>query len=219
MIRGAIFDADGTLLDSMGIWKDAGIRYLNSLQIRAEADLSEILFPMTLEQGAEYLKGRYQLPQDTDAVVEGVLQMVQDYYDKEAPLKAGVVPFLEALRQKGIPAVIATSSSHNQIETACKRLGISRYFKRILTCSEIGAGKSSPLIYQKAAKILGTVPQQTWVFEDVLHAIRTAKEAGFCTVGIYDQYSAGDTAEITRQADLYLPDFTDFNRFWKVVSA
>ena len=218
MIRGAIFDADGTLLDSMGIWNNVGTRYLNSLQIPAEENLDKILFSMSMEQGAEYLKEHYRLSQDPGAIIGEILDMIESYYKKEAPLKEGVASFLEKLQQKGIPAVIATSSSHSHIEAACRRLGIRQYFRQILTCTQVGEGKDSPLVYQAAAEVLGTAPRQTWIFEDVLHAIVTAKKAGFQTVGVYDRFSDGDTEKMIRQADLYLPDLTDFERFWSIAA-
>ena len=108
------------------------------------------------------------------------------------------------LQKKGVGITAATSGNREHIETAFQRLGIGGYFQKIFTSSEVGVGKSNPLIYQEVAKFLGTELEETYVFEDVLYAIETAKKAGFHTVGIYDQYSARDTEKIKQEAEFYL---------------
>ena len=109
MIKGAIFDVDGTLLDSMFIWKDVGIRYVRSRGIEPEANLSEVLFPMTLEEGAAYVMRRYGLKESIEQIVQGILDMVRDFYYYEAQLKDGAKDFLQAMDEKGIPMVVAVN--------------------------------------------------------------------------------------------------------------
>lgn len=215
MIKGAIFDVDGTLLDSMSIWQDVGARYVRSRNVEPEENLAEILFPMTVEEGAIYVKQQYSLEESVEQIVQGVLDTVRDFYYYEAPLKAGAWEFLEALAAEEIPMVVATSSERDQIEQAFGRLNILQYFQKIFTCTEVGAGKSQPFIYQQAGEVLGAAPEEIFVFEDVLHAIKTAKAAGFRTVGLYDSSSEDHQEEIRETADIYLGDLTDFQRFWK----
>lgn len=92
---------------------------------------------------------------------------------------------------------------------AFERLGIAKYFDRIFTCEEVGAGKTKPDIYLRAAEYLGTRPEETVVFEDVIHAIRTAKQAGFQVVGIYDETSKDDQEEVRREADWYCREWAE----------
>ena len=73
MIKGVIFDVDGTLLDSMEIWEDVGVRYLNSIGIEAEPDLGTVLFTMSIQEGAAYVKEHYHLSQEPEEIVQGVL--------------------------------------------------------------------------------------------------------------------------------------------------
>lgn len=209
MIKGAIFDVDGTLLDSMGIWEDVGVRYLKSIGKEPEANLSQILFPMSIEEGAAYVKEHYELPYAMDEIMEGVLSIVSDFYFYEVPLKKGVKELLEALEKKGILMVIATSSERLHIEKAFKRLEIDGYFQKIFTCTEVGESKSSPLIYRKAAEYLHTKPEETWVFEDALHALLTAKNAGFHTVAVYDEASEKDQEALKKEADVYVKAMTE----------
>ena len=199
MIKGAIFDVDGTILDSMGIWDEAGIRYLSSKGIEAPKDLGDTLFAMTITEAADYLKEKFALKETTDVIEQGILDTVKDYYYEEAPLKSKVVEILDILKRENIPMVVASSSEKAHIEVAFQRLGILKYFQAIYTCQEVGEGKSSPLIFEKACEELGTNPEETYVFEDALHAIKTAKKAGFRTVGIYDRYSEKDKKRFREQ--------------------
>ena len=218
MIRGAIFDVDGTLLDSMAIWEDAGARYLKGLGIQAQEDLGKLLFPMSLQEGAAYMKARYDLKLSVSQIIEGVGDTVRDYYFYEAPLKKGAADFWGKLSRKDIPMAVATSSELEHIEAAFKRLNVNQYFQKIFTCSQVGAGKSRPDIYFAAGRYLGTEPRETYVFEDVLHAIETADNAGFKTVGIYDRFSESKQEEIRKHSDIYLEDLTDFQTFWEYAS-
>ena len=115
--------------------------------------------------------------------------------------------------------VIATTGDRQNAQAALKRLNVLRFFQGIFTCSEIGSSKNEPDIYYAAALQLDTDPGQTLVFEDAYHAIRTAKKAGFKTVGVYDRANDRDLAHIWNTADIYLPEFQDFNIFWKRASA
>ena len=219
MIRGVIFDVDGVLLNSMPVWENLGELYLNGLGIEAEKGLGDTLFTMSLEEGAGYLISRYNLDKTPEEIVKGLNREVQDFYERRVPLKEGVRQFLQEFRERQIPMAIATSGDRKNAEAALKRLKVFSYFQGIFTCSEIGSSKSQPDIYYAAALQLDTEPSETWVFEDALHALQTAKKAGFKTVGVYDKASDRNLADIWNTADIYLPEFKDFNIFWKRASA
>lgn len=219
MIRGVIFDVDGVLLNSMPVWENLGEIYLERLGIEAEKGLGETLFAMSLEEGADYLIENYGLKQKPEEIIAGLNREVQDFYGRKVPLKEGVRGYLQEFRDRKIPMAIATSGDRANAEAALKRLKVLSYFRAVFTCSEIGSSKSQPDIYYAAALQLDTDPSDTWVFEDVLHAIRTAKKAGFRTAGVYDRASGRDLAQIRDTADIYLPEFKDFDLFWKRASA
>lgn len=218
MIRGVIFDVDGVLLNSMPVWENLGEIYLERLGIEAEKGLGETLFAMSLEEGADYLIENYGLKQTPGEIIAGLNREVQDFYGRKVPLKEGVRGYLQEFRDRKIPMAIATSGDRANAETALKRLKVLSYFRAVFTCSEIGSSKSHPDIYYAAALQLDTDPSDTWVFEDALHAIRTAKKAGFRTAGVYDRASGRDLAQIRDTADIYLPEFKDFDSFWKRAS-
>ena len=210
MIKGVIFDIDGVLLDSLGIWDDLGARYLRSLGKIPEEGLNKILFSMSMEQGAEYLNEHYGLNKSVKETVDGIGRMLEDYYFYEVLLKPGAKEVLEFLKSKNIKMAAATSSPRTHIEKALSRNGLLGYIDKIYTTGEVGVSKHSPDIYNLAADYLKTKPEETLVFEDSLYALKTAKEAGYVTVGVYDEKGESDQEGLKNQADLYLKKLDDF---------
>lgn len=204
---GVIFDVDGTLLDSMPIWDTAGERYLKKLNIQAEKNLGKRLFAMTMTEGAKYIKETYRLEQTLEEIIEGINKIVNEFYFNEVKVKSGVIDFFKYLKLQNIPITIATSSDRPLIQGAFHRLGISPYIDAIFTCTEVGVGKDKPDIYYKASDFMNTEPQNTYVFEDALHAIHTAKNAGFNTVGVFDAVSLDKQEQIRLECDYYITSF------------
>ena len=214
MIRGAVFDIDGTLLDSMPIWREVGNRYLKQNGIPEQEGLSDILFPMSLEEGAEYLHSHYLPEKNAEAIKNDILRIVESFYRKEVPLKKGVREFLYKLREHGVRMILATTGDENLAMEALQRLEVSGYFENILTCTGLHTTKRESLIYMKAMELLQCAPSETCVFEDVLHAIVSAKNSGAKVAAVADAESQNDWDEICRMADYAMGDFGDFDRFW-----
>ncbi|MDD4377171.1 MAG: HAD family phosphatase [Eubacteriales bacterium] len=204
MIKAAIFDVDGTLLDSMPMWHDAGARYLKTLGIEAEPNMGDKLFVMSMDMSASYLKDNYNLTQTIDEIKTGINKTMEKFYFYEAQPKPGVVDFLDKLEHEKTKMTIATSTDRYVIEAALKRTGLDRYFDGIFTCSEVGKSKSHPDIFYQAAGLMESEPEDTWVFEDGLYAIKTAKIFGFKVVGVYDIISCKDQEEIEKISDIYV---------------
>jgi HAD superfamily hydrolase (TIGR01509 family) len=213
MNKGAIFDVDGTLLDSMPIWDDASERFLTGLGVKAEPGLSDIMFRMSLDEGAAYLKSAYGLDLSEQEIKDGILGVIRDFYFYQAQLKPGAGEFLAQMKAREIPMYIATSSNREHIRAAFERLGVYNYFDGLITCEEAGAGKSDPRIFLLAADRMGLEPADIFVFEDVIHAIRTANSAGFVTAGVFDPASSDDNAAIRQESGLYLHSLENWERF------
>lgn len=214
-IGGVILDIDGTVLDSMSIWQDAGVRYLESQNVQAEPGLAEKIYYMSIPEAALYMRTHYGLNQTVEEISQGIKDVVRDFYYYEVPLKAGVKEFLQKLAKKEIPVVAATASDEDHLEHAFTRLGIREYFRHIFTCAQAGAGKQSPAVYHMAADYLGKKPGELYVFEDALYAIETAKMAGYHTVGVYDEESKMDQEMIREEAEFYIEDFWQVDTFFE----
>lgn len=207
-IAGAIFDMDGTLLDSMPVWDHVGIDYLTGLGIRARPDLPEKILTMSMHQAAAYFRSDYGVPFSEEEIIEGINAQIAAFYQDTAPAKDGAVDFLRALQQRGIKMCVATATDRPLAEAALRRTGLIDAFSYILTCTEVKAGKDRPDIFLEAQKRLGTPRERTLVFEDALYAIQTAKQAGFPVAAVYDESSRADQEQIRAIADYYLPSLS-----------
>lgn len=210
IIKGAIFDVDGVLLDSMKIWNNAGERYLMKQGIAPEPHLGDIMFSMTLSEGAEYLIKRYGVAAPFDDVKKGIMAEVEHFYFDEARMKDGALELLERLKAAGVRMSVATSTDRYCIEGAFDHLGIMDYFDVILTCSEVGKSKENPDIFFEAVSAMKTPIEYTWLFEDGLYSMKTAKREGFRIAGVYDSVSKKDQEEIRKIADIYLTSLKEF---------
>ena len=218
MLKGVIFDFDGTLFDSMFIWDTAGEAYLRSLGKEPASDLQRVLKPMSLLQSAEYLQAHYQLSLSVEEICAGINQMVEDFYFHTVQPKPGVIELLEELHRRNIKMCIATATDRYQVEAALARCGMKQFFSEIFTCTEVGSGKDEPQIYHAAMAHLHTDQSNTLIVEDAYYAIRTAKQAGFSVVGVYDPYESNQS-EVKCLSDIYLPDYSDLTELWKFASA
>ena len=208
MLKGAIFDLDGTVLDSMFIWDTIGEDYLRTLGKEPHEDLKETFMTLTLEEAAEYYREHYGVRLSVKEIVDGVNAMVEGIYRTKVTLKHCVADYLRWLNGNGVRMCIATVTDRYLVEETLERLGILHYFSGIFTCAEVGYGKDKPIIYRKALEHLGTAKEETCVFEDSLFALKTAKADGFITVGVYDRHETRQDA-LKSLADYYIRDFAD----------
>lgn len=203
---GAIFDLDGTILDSMVNWDTLAERYLISLGIKPRENINEVFKDMSMKQAAVHYQKYYGIKKSIDEIINGINGIVRDFYHNDVELKDGVYDYLSMLYDKNVKMCIATASDKHLSEAALTRCGVRQYFTAIFTCSEIGRGKDVPFIYQAALQELGTNKNETIVFEDALYAIKTAKNAGFIVAGVYDKYEANQK-KVREISDYYIEDF------------
>ena len=210
MLKGAIFDFDGTLVDSMFIWETFAEDYLRSLSKEPKENLRETFATFTLEQAAEYYQKHYDVNMSTEEIVSGINEMVLQNYRTKVELKSGVAEFLGKLKSQGVKMCVATVTDRFVVEEVLEKLGVRDYFSEIFTCSEVGSNKETPDIYNKALAHLKTDKSETVVFEDAFYALMTAKNDGFRVAGVFDKHEKNQV-QIKANADYYITDYTRFD--------
>ena len=209
-LQSAIFDMDGTLLDSMHIWNDVGPKTLRSMGIEPAPDLGPRLMLMTFRDGAALCKEEYHLSESVEEIMDLTKDRVRSFYEQEVQAKPGVEKFLSLLKMEGVWMYVATNTDRDLVEAALKHTGLEGYFRGVMTCAEVGAGKKdSPEIYERCMRRLRSTKKDTVIFEDALHAIETAKAAGFRVCGVYDPSAEADQDAIRDLSDYYIRSFEE----------
>lgn len=207
-LEGAIFDMDGTLLNSMYIWETYGSDYLKSRGIEPRSGVDAVTVAMSLQNAARYLIREYGLADSEETIVNDINLMVEDQYFHLVQPKPGVPELLKRLHEGGVRMAVATATDRYQVEAALERCGLMRYFSAIFTAPEHGS-KRETRIFEAALSHLGTRRECTVLFDDALYALKTAKAAGMPVVAIYDRSQTKDEDEIRNLADLYLNSFEE----------
>ena len=210
MIKGVIFDIDGTLLDSMPLWNHLGERYLQKLGFTEEETegLSQRISTMPFAEGIHYIKKEYSLDIAEERIREELQEMIAGAYRDEIALKAGAKEYLQSLKERGIPCILATAGDASLATAALKRLKVWEEFQGLLLCEDFKTSKQEAKIYFFAMERLSlSRPEEVLVCEDVLHAVKSAKQAGFQVCGILDEANREDWEKIQKMADLTAKDF------------
>lgn len=211
-IKAVIFDLDGTLVDSMGIWKEIDIAYLTEKGVEIPANLEA--FQDELEgkgftDTALFFKERFQIEDSLEEMKAAWVQMSREKYCKEVPLKPGAREFLKELKRRGIKAGISSSNGRELILAVLKAHDIEDYFTCITTCCEVPKSKPAPDVYLQTAKGLSVLPEECLVFEDVPMGILAGKRAGMKVCAIDDAFSRKQEAKKRELADWYVQDYEE----------
>ena len=205
--QAVLFDLDGTLVDSMWMWKDIDMEYLGKYGITLPPELQEYIEGMSFSEVSAYFKEAFGIKESLEEIKSEWVSMAKYKYTHEVPLKPGALRFLKHLKEQGIPMGIATSNSRDLLDAVLESLEISPYFDCCMTSCEAGAGKPAPDIYLKVAKILKTEPKDCLIFEDTPAGILAGNRAGIPVCAMADENSAGRKDQILQMADYYAETF------------
>lgn len=204
MYQGAIFDLDGTILDSMWVWEEIDREFLGKRNLRVPDDYMEAIAPLGFERAAEYTIRRFQLQETSEEIIREWYEMAADAYQNRVGLKDGAGEYLAHLKKRNIPIAAATSSEEALFLPALKRNGIFRYFDAFVTVKEVSRGKGFPDIYEEAARRIGCKPGRCVVFEDIRQGIEGAASGGFATVAVHEERNPEDREMMKACADYYI---------------
>ena len=199
-----IFDMDGTLIDSNGIWKDVDTAFLAKRGLpytRAYYEgVAHTIFPLA----AKFTKEFCHLPESEEAIMAEWMDMAGDLYGTSVPVKPGVRAYLEKLRDAGERMMVVTSAVPVHCKSALTHLGLDRYFERVFFAQELGMEKKEPALWRAVAESLEVAPEACVVFDDSVAACRGAKAAGMKTVGVHDPFFAGTEGDMKTLCDRYI---------------
>lgn len=209
-IQAVLFDLDGTLVDSMWIWKSIDIEYLGRFGIAYQEGLQQKIEGMSFSETAVYFKEHFRIPDSIEQMKRDWNAMAVDKYTHEVPLKPGAARFLDELKRRGIKMGIATSNSTELVMAVLNALDIRKQIDTVVTGCEVAHGKPSPDIYLEAAKRLGVECAHCLVFEDIVPGIQAARAAGMYVFSVEDPYSVQFREQKMAQANGYIQDYRDF---------
>ena len=208
-IKAAIFDLDGTLVDSLWVWSQIDADYLKSKGHIVPDNLNSEICHLSFTQTANYFKERFNISDSIETILDDWHNMAYYHYSKNVTLKDGAKTFLDILKKKNIKIALATSNSIPLLESCLKNNGIYDYFDSITTTDEVSNGKDCPDVYLLAAKKINVNPVDCVVFEDILPAIKGAKAAEMTVIAVHDSHSLNEQDEIVKISDKYINSYFD----------
>ena len=203
----AIFDLDGTLIDSMPFWDSIDHEMLTARGVVYDpVATTEATKALSIRESVQYWLDHFDISDTLDELLTEVDQRIRHAYATDVPLKPHVLEYLEYLQKQGVRMCVATSSCLEQVEIVMRRLDLWDRFEFVVSAQQVGRGKEFPDVYLEAARRLGAAPEQCTVYEDTLAAVHTAKAAGFRVVGVADSCGVSSAAQISAEADCYVLD-------------
>ena len=205
--QAALFDLDGTLVDSMWMWTEIDIEYLRRFGKTFSPKLQKDIEGMSFTETAVYFKETFSIPDSIEAIKADWTRMSIDKYAHEVKLKPHAEALLKKLKTLGFQLGISTSNYREMVDACLDSLGVAHYFDAVCTACEVKRGKPSPDIYLHTAERLAVKPSGCIVFEDIPAGICAGKAAGMTVVAVDDAFSAAEEPEKRRLADFFIRDF------------
>ena len=209
-ITGAIFDFDGTVFDSMHIWKGVKFQFFDRIGLVLNEEQREEFKKLFLLDAIELAKTRFDLKMTDKELFNEFFTLIKEKYLADTKPKNDIVEFLEKLKAKGVKMGIATATGEPALIAVLEKFNMLHYFQEIYSTYTVGASKTEPKVYDVVLNELGTEKETTWIFEDALYAAKTAKKAGYNVVGIYDK-SEPEQEELKDLVDIYIHNYSELD--------
>lgn len=209
-ITGAIFDFDGTVFDSMHIWKGVKFQFFDRIGLVLNEEQREEFKNLFLLEAIELAKTRFDLKMTDKELFNEFFTLIKEKYLADTKPKNDIIEFLEKLKAKGVKMGIATATGEPALIAVLEKFNMLHYFEEIYSTYTVGASKTEPKVYDVVLNELGTEKETTWIFEDALYAAKTAKKAGYNVVGIYDK-SELEQEELKNLVDIYIHNYSELD--------
>ena len=209
-ITGAIFDFDGTLFDSMHVWKGIRYKFFDIIGVKLTKEDEEAFKGLFLRDTINLARERFNLKESNEQLLDKLFEYIKERYLAETEPKNDIVDFLEKLKAKGVKMGIATATGEKALIAVLEKYNMLHYFSAIYSTYTVGASKTEPRVYDVVLNELGTDKNTTWVFEDALYAAKTAKANGYNVVGIYDK-SEPKQEELKKTVDIYINNYCELD--------
>lgn len=208
---GIIFDCDGTLLDSMGLWFEVECELARRAGRQLTQEESDLLTTLTIPEAGAFFHERCGLGSCGADAVLMMDELLLDYYHTRARERSGALAFVRDLAQRGIPISVASSSPQSYLQAGLAQAGFSPYLDHIVSVDDVGKSKREPAVYDYTCSLMGTSRETTWVFEDSAYALRTVRSVGYRTVGIYDNDLSGTFEQLAALSDCAIKGFDELD--------
>ena len=206
-VRGIIFDLDGTMVDSMWMWREIDMEFMQAHNLPYTEGLEREIEGMSFRETAEYFVKTYSLAQTSEELMDIWVDMAMDKYMYEVPVKPGLPAFLREMKRQGMRMGIATSNARELLDAAANAHGFYDYIDEVLTANEVARGKPAPDVFLAVAGKLGVLPQECLVFEDIPQGIRAGLAAGMKVCAVSDKYSQAQQEEKRALAHYYIDSY------------
>lgn len=204
-----LFDFDGTLVDSNGVWVEVDNGFLARRGLVPTREYSEAVGHSIFPIAAQFTKDYYHLDIEPQAIMDEWLGMARQAYAEHIPLKPGAREYLEACAQRGEPGVLLTACVPELCQSALERHGLGRFFTQIIYVQQLGLEKRDPRAFVRALELLGAAPEACTLYDDSPGACQAAQSLGIRTVGVYDAFYASYEDEMRARCERYIHSFTE----------
>ena len=207
-MKSIIFDMDGTLADSMAMWRSLGIDYLKSHGVDITSEDAQEMTTQSLKMSSTYMKEKFKLSLTPDEIYNDLKHIAEDFYEHHCTLKHGAKDVLDRFYEEGIPMMLGTGTPEEFFDPFLKREDMFKYFDEIATCDGLNLKKDDPNFFLTCCEMAGFDPKETVLVDDAYFAIIAAKEAGLTTICMYDEANDNMLRELSLKSDLFISDLS-----------
>ncbi len=215
IVKAFIFDMDGTLIDSTGIWSEIDRQFFARRGMEVPSDYAEKIAHIGLQQAAVFTKETYGIKESVEEIIQEWKQDSFDMYATQITLKEYAYEILDFLKSKNIKIALATANDKELYEVCLKRLNILHFFDVIMDVNSVKSGKDSIKLYDEISKKLDSERNETVVLEDISLGLKTAKNGGYITVGVHDEGSIKQESEKKKYSNFYIYSLKDLSKILK----